>query len=1129
MKKIIMILGVAVLSAGLLTAQNSRYEPINGKEAKFEKSFSNKTILETKPDAAQEEYKLVSLNEKAIRQNANNPQKNQLITMDELLQFSGNKVEKSMKVNFDIRKSTNNDVATIILRVLNDQGFQLILDQDHEMYDKFKSGIYSGNYAAMYNDCEYKIPEDAGPDFFNPSVITNGEGYVEIPEGVYDFGVFLPEDGVLYLPLWAETFDPQNNIFDRPVINDYLFLAGYEYILKIEIQSMVEFEVEHDAKLTNITLPPSSEYLTDSEDIIITLLNNGKHDFSNVNLSYKINNGATVTENFTELLTPGSEVIYTFNTKADLSAGGLYKVEAWVDYELDMSPWKDRITGYTKKIAPLALPFMDNFDHPTSMLQWTVIDVDNDSWTWEYSADIKDADGGFGSVKASSPWMWDDPNAGNDYLITDPIIIPEEGTYNISFFTYCNAVFFDEVESLRLLYGTSPNYEEMEVMEVFSLDHWDWKINIKNFEIAAPGNYYFALHYNTVPQVIYGTLYIDKIRIAAGEFVDGPDILFSNILTPFPDCNIINETIGAEVFNNGTTPITEFTLTYQVEEDMPVSQTFYMTIGIRESVTVFFNETYSFQEVGEYVVKFTAETPGELEGYTANNVAETTITVLAPVTMLPFESNFASAIDRTDWHSTEHGGWSVNNAVGYYYYWAVQERVPLVSRCITLEPNMYRFTYHFSAGNDFFGVVTTDDFYVTYGKSGTNPDTWQPVKEYNNCFTDGRIADDFSLNITEAGEYVFAFYPVQLNGTLRVFATSLAMAPDHDIRVNDLVFPLSFTRIMPESHTEGTKTFTAVIENRGKMATENGTVEIVCNGNVVGTQNFNFTNSGQILNVNLPATFNVLPIGPIALTFNISTESGIIKTIETKHAVSDSTFAWDNIDGNFSTGIGINGIPCSFGLIYELQKDDILTSITLGLFEWPEEWPEKNIFELAVYRVNDNLNLENMVFEIEQLRTKGDNAKGITFNVPNINLSKGKYFFEVRQLDEYNIAIAYDETPNGYFYDMTDGFLSKITGFGYIHLRPNFSNPSVGIAPNNPLEHKLVLYPNPANGLLNVKLDGITIDGIKIYNTFGTVVYSSSNINATSSIINTEAFHSGLYLISVQAGSGVVNSKFMVR
>ena len=1126
MRKLALILMVAAFSASAMTAQNSRYETINGKQRTSEKSFSDNETMKVNPDFKQEQPDLNKQNGRVDRLNRNNEQNNLLVSMTQLLQNPKKTEAKSITAHFEIKKSNKTDVATVILKVETNQGFQLLLDQDHMWYENFWNGVYAANYEAMYNDCEYKIPADAGPDFFNPSVITNGAGSVDIPEGIYDFAVLLPEDGELYLPLWAETFDPANNIYDRPIINDYLFLAGYEYVLLIEIPSMVEFIVEHDASLTNIFLPPFSADLTDSEDISITLANRGIHDFSNVSLSYKINDGITVTEIYTDILTAGSEAIYTFDTKADFSAGGLYKVEAWVDYELDMSYWKDRITGYTKNISPRALPFLENFDNKECMQSWTVISVNDNYWTWEYSTDIDDADGGEGNIKVSTPWVWDNPNNADDYLISDPIIFPEAGIYNMSFFSYCMAVLYEEVEYLRILYGTSQNYEDMELLAEFSLSHYGWEMSYFNFEITTPGNYNFAFHYNTHPQYFYGSLHLDKIRITSGEFVYGPDIMFSKVLTPLPSCEITNGTIGAEIFNNGTEPIYEFTITYQVNEDEPVTETFYETIDVREFVTVYFNEKYDFQGIGEHLIILTAETPGELEEFTANNYAEAIVKVVAPITELPFTRDFASTSDRADWNSAEPGGWVVSNALGYNYFWAAMEFVPLVSRCITLEPDLYRFTYNFSAGYDYFGDILRDDFYVTYGKSGTNPITWQPVKQYYNCFTNGRIEDDIIVNITEPGEYVFAFFPMNLKGTLRIFSASLDFSPEHDFRINEIVIPFSFPRLTPENHIEGQKTFHAVIENRGRKADENGSIEILCNGNSVCYEEFSFSNSGEIINLNLNAVFNPISTGSATLTFNALLESGLSKTIEYIRVVSDSTFAHDNIDSNFNIGIGINGAPCSFGLIYELQKADVLTSITLGLNERDEEFPSDENFGLAVYRVSDGMDLLDMIFEIEHTRTVGNNMEGLTFDVPNIELQPGKYFFELRQLDEYNVSVAFDDDPNGFFYDNTDNFLTAIYGFGYIHIRPNFGNSNVGI--NKSEVAQLEIYPNPVRGILNINSE-TTINKLIVYNAAGQVVYTKSDINDTLYRFNTEFLNAGLYFISIQTKTGVVNSKFVVK
>jgi len=75
----------------------------------------------------------------------------------------------------------------------------------------------------------------------------------------------------------------------------------------------------------------------------------------------------------------------------------------------------------------------------------------------------------------------------------------------------------------------------------------------------------------------------------------------------------------------------------------------------------------------------------------------------------------------------------------------------------------------------------------------------------------------------------------------------------------------------------------------------------------------------------------------------------------------------------------------------------------------------------------------------------------------------------------------------------------------------------------------LILYPNPSNGLLNVQLDGAKINRLAVYDALGKMVYSSANINDYLYKMNTKTLSSGLYFISVQTETGVLNSKFVVE
>jgi len=437
----------------------------------------------------------------------------------------------------------------------------------------------------------------------------------------------------------------------------------------------------------------------------------------------------------------------------------------------------------------------------------------------------------------------------------------------------------------------------------------------------------------------------------------------------------------------------------------------------------------------------TSSNPNEF--ITKNNDRKFTVRHYELITELPFISNFEIKEDRYDWFPQFDGGWEEMLIVNgmtleeYYVYKAAQEYVPLLSRCIFLQPDIYRFKFRYiTPGNS---INSPDDFYVTYGLSGTDPLSWAPIEKFFENFANDITENEIIINITESGEYQFAIIPVNLNkdNFFFVFFTIVEIAPEHDFKLIGVKYE-NFTRITPKYHTDGERKFSSILKNIGATPNESGNIKILLNNYEIYSQEFSFTDWGETINVELNPIFNVLPAGQMNIRLDAEIANGINHYYETAKIVSDSVFAWDYIDMGFIEGIGLN-VPGGIGLIYDLKKTDILTSITIGFMNHAPA-TNKSII-LAVYNVNDNFELGNMVFEIKHLRTSGNNLKGITFDVPDTELHPGKYFFEVRQLDGVNIAIAYDKAMDGNFwlYVPRDDYFDKVTdNYGYVHIRPNF-------------------------------------------------------------------------------------------
>ncbi|WP_051527379.1 DUF2436 domain-containing protein [Prevotella falsenii] len=138
--------------------------------------------------------------------------------------------------------------ARIILEAHNvwgdGSGYQMLLDADHNLYgDKFSAEgpLWNDNNppADLYNGFEYKIPGNADPSTTPQHMIVDGEGYVDIPAGIYDFCIAAPQANA---KIWIA------GNYDGPTrADDYKFEAGKTYRFTMH---MTEGGSNDAAKLT---------------------------------------------------------------------------------------------------------------------------------------------------------------------------------------------------------------------------------------------------------------------------------------------------------------------------------------------------------------------------------------------------------------------------------------------------------------------------------------------------------------------------------------------------------------------------------------------------------------------------------------------------------------------------------------------------------------------------------------------------------------------------------------------------------------------------------------------------------------------------------------------------------------
>lgn len=165
--------------------------------------------------------------------------------------------------------------------------------------------------------------------------------------------------------------------------------------------------------------------------------------------------------------------------------------------------------------------------------------------------------------------------------------------------------------------------------------------------------------------------------------------------------------------------------------------------------------------------------------------------------------------------------------------------------------------------------------------------------------------------------------------------------------------------------------------------------------------------------------------------------------------ITSNTFATDN--GAFEDGIGSSTSSVTFGNLYSLAQEDIITSFSIGFYSAVAN----NNFLLSIYSVNPQTGEVTLIYSSGEFSTTLAMNEVVTeFNIEPQTLQAGLYFFAVKQLSTSNsISIASDMSSEGLLYilNTTTGKISYDDGLGNIFIRVNtFSEPTQPIATVTP-------------------------------------------------------------------------------
>jgi hypothetical protein len=222
------------------------------------------------------------------------------------------------------------------------------------------------------------------------------------------------------------------------------------------------------------------------ETLTVYIKNNGTNPFSNFTLSYTVNGGSAVTENFAGTINPGNAVAYTFTTPINMADDGIYEIVASVNVTGDEVEANNSLEYTTANLETSNVPYSSNFDTEVSLLGWAIVDANNDDNSWVYATGF-----GVGGTNAIA-YVYDMDNPANDWLFSTCIDLTGGQAYRVSLDYKVQSATYPE--KLAIYYGNAQDPSAMNlIVDLGTLTNTEYQTANANFTPSANGTYYIGI------------------------------------------------------------------------------------------------------------------------------------------------------------------------------------------------------------------------------------------------------------------------------------------------------------------------------------------------------------------------------------------------------------------------------------------------------------------------------------------------------------------------------------------------------------------------------------------------------------------------------------------------------------
>ena len=465
-----------------------------------------------------------------------------------------------------------------------------------------------------------------------------------------------------------------NNVFIYPDSVYYIIVSTRTTsVAGITMNQTTSFNIlinevnPNDMQVLEIVEPNTDCQLSNAEQIKVRIKNNGLVNSQSMQISYRINGGIVSSEDFSMVLSPGSEYVYTFSTSADLSGFGLHQVSTWVSMTNDANHQNDTLIK-TVRNSPLisTYPHLQNFE--TNHGYWYKSPA-NVSWAHgiPLGSNINTAASGFQAWVTN---LTGNNNSNETAYLNSPC-------YNLSSLAMPIVKLkinrrMTTGQSAQLQYSINNGvswinmgsqsanwYNQSSSWNGNSNGIWETKF-LKVPDIAHQGHVLFRLVFNS------NILTSEGLGFDDFEIFNAPanDIGISEILTPNNSCGMTNEVISVRVVNHGSAAQSNFQIGYSLNGSNYIYETFQGILGVNSSQIYSFSPV-DFSVLGNYNVSVRTHLTNDAD--TINDLYNKQIVHTDGVSVFPYHADFENG--QADWQiGGTHPSWELGMPNGAFVY-----------------------------------------------------------------------------------------------------------------------------------------------------------------------------------------------------------------------------------------------------------------------------------------------------------------------------------------------------------------------------------------------------------------------------------------------------------------------------